>query len=696
MKITIKLLSDLCTCSGETYNSVVDMDVVYDENGIPYIPAKRIKGCIREAALEMKEMGFISEAQYESVFGKEGNTKSKLILSSAYIQDYENIVESLKYFHKNELVSQQNVLEQYTSTRTQTAVDLETGVADENSLRTIRVVNKGLVFEAECELKMNEADRKVVEQAVSLVKHMGVSRTRGLGLVEMKLEDGKKKKAEHVLFKKDQLSDKNKIGYKIHLKSPMICKSAKGNQADTENYIAGSKVLGLLAGALKEKYSTVLDGGELIVSNAYIMNKGQRCLPGKISLQKVKDQRYDSDGKMVILDMQYEPDTGDRQMTPANLDFVDKDGVVADVITEISYHHQRPVDKSIGRATGEEDGSSFYQMASISAGQDFYGYIYANKVQAEALMDAMAGTGNVRMGYGKSSEFGAVDFVFETVEKIQKETVILHDAVITLASDIILYNENGVPTTEIGALKRYLENMTETFDLEITHPFLNFVTIGGFNVSWNRRKPIFNALGKGSTFRLHSERGFDAGRLRHEFIGERVSEGYGEIQVKELAETAEVTVWKNAVNVSETEEIKNDHTGIMQKLLQAEFERRVQSYVRETLNQKKGIYQKKGTTLNAAIAKLRILFRTEQSYADMKKQIRGIEATEKNGLCTGLVQLVVPDQLKEEISKQMRQEYQIDFHTQLSENALYKMVYRAYITELKQFVRTIEKGGESK
>ena len=32
----------------------------------------------------------------------------------------------------------------------------------------------------------------------------------------------------------------------------------------------------------------------------------------------------------------------------------------------------------------------------------------------------------------------------------------------------------------------------------------------------------------------------------------------------------------------------------------------------------------------------------------------------------------------------------------VSENALYKMVYRAYITELKQFVRTIEKGGESK
>ena len=44
---------------------------------------------------------------------------------------------------------------------------------------------------------------------------MGVSRTRGLGLVEMKLEDGKKKKAEHVLFKKDQLSDKNKLAIRF-------------------------------------------------------------------------------------------------------------------------------------------------------------------------------------------------------------------------------------------------------------------------------------------------------------------------------------------------------------------------------------------------------------------------------------------------------------------------------------------------
>ena len=60
MKLYIKLLSDLCTYSGESYNSMVDTDVVYDKYGIPYIPAKRIKGCTAKIhtknCLEKKEI----------------------------------------------------------------------------------------------------------------------------------------------------------------------------------------------------------------------------------------------------------------------------------------------------------------------------------------------------------------------------------------------------------------------------------------------------------------------------------------------------------------------------------------------------------------------------------------------------------------------------------------------------------------
>ena len=73
MKIKIKLLSDLCTASGETHNSLIDLDVVYDEYGLPYIPAKRLKGCIREAALEMQELGLVTETQFGQMFGQSGS-----------------------------------------------------------------------------------------------------------------------------------------------------------------------------------------------------------------------------------------------------------------------------------------------------------------------------------------------------------------------------------------------------------------------------------------------------------------------------------------------------------------------------------------------------------------------------------------------------------------------------------------------
>ena len=76
MQLIIRLLSDLCTCSGDTHNSLVDTDVVYDENGIPYIPAKRIKGCIREVAQEMVELG-IADAEMHEIFGKEGQQRNR-------------------------------------------------------------------------------------------------------------------------------------------------------------------------------------------------------------------------------------------------------------------------------------------------------------------------------------------------------------------------------------------------------------------------------------------------------------------------------------------------------------------------------------------------------------------------------------------------------------------------------------------
>ena len=95
-KLEITLKSDLCVGSGYSYAGIIDSDVCYDDCGLPYIPAKRLKGCMREAA----ELIGISEHEIERLFGKGGEhafnensekVLSGLILSNAYIMDYEKI-----------------------------------------------------------------------------------------------------------------------------------------------------------------------------------------------------------------------------------------------------------------------------------------------------------------------------------------------------------------------------------------------------------------------------------------------------------------------------------------------------------------------------------------------------------------------------------------------------------------------------
>ncbi len=697
MKIRIELLSDLCTASGETYNSIVDTDVEYDTLGLPYIPAKRIKGCIREAALEMKDFGIITSEDFLQLFGKEGNASSAFTLSNAYIQNYKETAEALNACKALDYVSQQAVLDKYTTLRTQTAVDLETGVAEGNSLRTMRVVNKGLVFEAECNIK-DSSKAEVLGQAISLVKHIGLARTRGLGLVRMELEKGDVAQVSHVQVEKSKLYDKNKLSYTITLQSAMICKSAQGNQAETQDYIAGSKVLGIIAGAVgPEGYKQMTSSGELVVSNAYITYDGKRCAVGPFSLQKEKDQPW-KDGAMTVVDMRYiqdrdengheDPLIANKQMTPAGLSYMGADGSKVDVSTEISYHHQRPEDKSVGRATGE-DGSSFYQLCSISAGQSFSGYIYANRSQAEQIIDALSDLGQIRMGYGKSSEFGAVDFVIDQVEEVTPQQEIVHEAAITLASDVILYNEDGFLSTELSVLAGYLNDALGISDINIEKPFLDFTTVGGYNVTWQARKPIFKAFAKGTSFIIKSQTGFDLSILNKAFIGERVAEGYGEVIATKLG-TAEVVVRKPSVCANANIQVYGS-CDIIQALLQTEFERRLQEEIMEILDGEKVTYKKQPAGFNAAVAKLRVMFKNETSYEAMLEQVDGIESEGKRGLCMGLLELVNPVKLKNDIAKQIETDYKLPFIQAKKDQDQFKYVYRIYITELKHFAKILDK-----
>jgi CRISPR/Cas system CSM-associated protein Csm3 (group 7 of RAMP superfamily) len=207
-KIRIQLLSDVLPGSGEGYGAVIDTDIVFDEVGLPYIPAKRIKGCLRESAHDVCEMLAASsfpdppiklskdntETDFEIItkyFGSRGQEKSSpFYLSNFKLPEYESNFEALSYFQEKypNIISVEGVLKFFTSMRQNTAIKKETGTADDHSLRTSRVLKKGIEFEACVQVL---AEDKEFEQLLALaclnLRRFGSMRRRGFGEIKCRL-----------------------------------------------------------------------------------------------------------------------------------------------------------------------------------------------------------------------------------------------------------------------------------------------------------------------------------------------------------------------------------------------------------------------------------------------------------------------------------------------------------------------------
>ena len=632
MILRIKLLSDLCVSSGETYNSYVDTDVVYDEYGLPFIPAKRMKGCIREAALELVEWGLFDKQLYESLFGKEGKERTLFSLDNAYLDNYEEYIADLMGCEDKALVHPQRVLGLYTYTRTQTAMTKD-GVADKGSLRTIRVVSKGNCFNAYLRenVKLSDMQKELLVKAISLVKHIGVDRTRGLGLVELSLLEEKRKEAKCESAR--EYSERNRIHYTITLKSPLLCKSAEGSQEKTHDYIEGSKVIGILAQKLSHDSFVKLmnhdeTGESIIVSNAYISDGTLRYTPISASLQKVKDQTYDAENCMIVEDMLV-PHTGGVQWTAVGHCYMNPQGYVKTVDTEVNYHHRRTDDKSIGKANGM-DGSAFYQLESIHRGQVFSGYILANREQAPLVENVLNKAENVRMGYGRNAEYGNVEICVTGVEPVALiEPKYTKEFVVKLNSAAILYNDCGIPSADVECLKAYIADTLQVSgdDLSVERAFLNYENIGGFNVTWNRRKPIFTALGKGTVCFLRAKDDVDISRLEESFIGERVAEGYGEMEVS-YEPVSQVVLRKGLTESSLMGEEKTEILSVLR--IAKKREEVTQAGVNdanEMLEKERSLFN--NNEIDAVLSKLILIVKNEKSLKDIKVQVSGIESKTK-------------------------------------------------------------------
>ena len=600
--ILIELKSDTCVSSGEIYNCLVDSDVCYDKYGLPYIPAKRIKGCLREAAQELRDWGY--DIAVNEIFGEAGSHNAMVRISNANLcksdknADYEDYLSDIKAYQNTNYVTTQSVLEQFAYMRTQTQICKDSGVAKRNSLRSIRVLRKGLRFRANVSFSCsNETVKEYVSQiedCCKSLKTMGLNRTRGMGEVSVSFHFEEEKvlspsKKETTYRKLLSDGERAKLQYVITLNSPLLTRNISAGQDITENYIEGAKILGFLVHHVGMEFEDFMNMGELICSNAYIYNNGIRYLPVSASLCTLKNNSSVVRDRSVAHNKQEEYKKklcGKIEQLKSLKDiYVSSNEMnelhTMEVSTEIRYHHSRPVDKSIGRANakmydlgsnsnmGNEGFGEFYQLESISEGQQFSGYVIGTSKQIELIEKVIKSHSKTRMGYNRSSEYGEVQIELVPVQEEKENCIKCKNFILKLESPMIQYSVDGAYTTDSSAIIEELKKILSIKSLRIVKEFVKFKALRGYNTTWKMRKPAIYAFDKGTTFVIEADCEIDLSQLANVWLGERVNEGYGEISVYPVGDRYEKTKISDSKERKQNEDgILNNKTDLVQKIAQ--------------------------------------------------------------------------------------------------------------------------------
>lgn len=178
---TITFYSPWHCGSGFSAGADVDALVVKDENGMPFVPGKTLKGLIREAIENYISMSSDTEEEIiktvEETFGRICDNANESTMGSAH---FSNAVLCLREY--NAIV--ENELQKYLYSKlTTTAID-DNGIAKDHSLRSEEVVVPCTLYAKITGVPENI--HEILTKSLGLIKRLGQKRNRGLGRCDIK------------------------------------------------------------------------------------------------------------------------------------------------------------------------------------------------------------------------------------------------------------------------------------------------------------------------------------------------------------------------------------------------------------------------------------------------------------------------------------------------------------------------------
>ena len=550
-KLKIELRSPLTAGSGYSFAGIIDSDICYDEYGIPFIPGKRIKGCMRDTAEYI--VSAVLDHSAGELFGRKGNNDiCGITVGNAYIEDYQQIKDEIRAAEKDKdlggMVTPQAVLDEFTDVKAQTR--MKDGVAEDNSLRFTRMVkeysplnNGRLVFTAD--ISFDDELESDIEKIVKGLRNIGLMRNRGMGSVDCTLQDNEESQKNEAAG--SSVGDLAVIEYTLTNIAPLMIST--DNDAESIKYIPGQNVLGALAGRYLKRKGTSADddefkdlflNGKTVFTNVYPSLDGEVYYPSPQFVNKLKKT-----GKLVNVELlgsheqkgnddeEYVPEFGNQpkrlteKFTAIRKDASKYSFGIHDVKMQIIYHNNKRDKK--------DDGSTFglYSQQAVSEGQQFAGRVIVPSEYAEDVY-GMLTENDLYFGKSRTAQYGRCSGK-AAIKAVNEETDTINirqgDALlVTLLSDGIFCNDSGY-TVDTEEVKKILSGSLG-INAEASDEYRSIVEtrkVFGYNYKWNLRKSPVPAVRAGSTYYLKA--GCDAVVPEECFVGERNLEGYGQIRV---------------------------------------------------------------------------------------------------------------------------------------------------------------------
>lgn len=198
-QLKITLLSDTTFGRGDGVAGLIDQEVEHDYCGFAYLRGRTLKGLLSEECDNLIAVCLQndSRAYWENLactlFGTPGSTLGTI--AAMHVGDAclpDDLREAVAWqIQEDKTLKREEVLESLTTIRRQTAIDSQTGTADEGSLRSFRVVIRQLEFKADLLFETQPSDEILSILAVGILalRRVGSGRNRGRGYVRCTLHN---------------------------------------------------------------------------------------------------------------------------------------------------------------------------------------------------------------------------------------------------------------------------------------------------------------------------------------------------------------------------------------------------------------------------------------------------------------------------------------------------------------------------